>query len=323
MIRRRHHPRRDGDDGSGPAIHAAEAFVHAGYPLVGRGVADRRTGWTTGRGGPSDRSVCALLATAATEDPHQPQRGGTSCLLGRPQGGVSLQSVASRPTICAWMGPSRAPVCPRCWSAWTGLAERASPAGRQRLPCRRWEPASADPVRRQFKDDELQRAEALGADILRLCVEVGGVLTGEHGVGIEKRDLMPVMFDETDLAQQIAHQAAPSTARQLLNPGKMFPTTASLRRLWAAPRLGREAPLPRPAALLMTGALERDMSAAAQRRPNPRCNEELLRPRDEADIVRDILRGRSAPLRHRRSAAASAGWGARPTITSAFCLARP
>src|SRR5690606_8666301 len=41
---------------------------------------------------------------------------------------------------------------------------------------------------------ELDKAEAFGSDILRLCVEVGGVLTGEHGVGVEKRDLMPVMF---------------------------------------------------------------------------------------------------------------------------------
>ena len=52
------------------------------------------------------------------------------------------------------------------------------------------------------KPGELERAEAFGADILRLCVEVGGVLTGEHGVGVEKRDLMPVMFTEADLNQQ-------------------------------------------------------------------------------------------------------------------------
>ena len=45
-----------------------------------------------------------------------------------------------------------------------------------------------------MKEGELERAEAFGAEILRLCVAVGGVLTGEHGVGIEKRDLMPVMF---------------------------------------------------------------------------------------------------------------------------------
>ena len=52
------------------------------------------------------------------------------------------------------------------------------------------------------KPGELERAEEFGADILRLCVEVGGVLTGEHGVGVEKRDLMPVMFSEADLNQQ-------------------------------------------------------------------------------------------------------------------------
>ena len=49
---------------------------------------------------------------------------------------------------------------------------------------------------------EMERAEAFGADILRACVEFGGVLTGEHGVGIEKRDLMPEMFSEIDLNQQ-------------------------------------------------------------------------------------------------------------------------
>jgi glycolate dehydrogenase FAD-linked subunit len=71
--------------------------------------------------------------------------------------------------------------------------------------------------------DELERAEAFGADILRLCVEVGGVLTGEHGVGVEKRDLMPVMFSEADLAQQQRLKCA-FDDKGLLNPGKVFPT---------------------------------------------------------------------------------------------------
>jgi glycolate oxidase len=72
------------------------------------------------------------------------------------------------------------------------------------------------------KDGELAAAEALGADILRLCVEVGGVLTGEHGVGVEKRDLMPTMFDETDLAHQMRLKCA-FDPDGLLNPGKVFP----------------------------------------------------------------------------------------------------
>ena len=69
---------------------------------------------------------------------------------------------------------------------------------------------------------ELDKAEAFGADILRLCVEVGGVLTGEHGVGVEKRDLMDTMFNEADLNQQQRLKCA-FDADGLLNPGKVFP----------------------------------------------------------------------------------------------------
>ena len=68
---------------------------------------------------------------------------------------------------------------------------------------------------------ELERAEEFGADILRLCVEVGGVLTGEHG-GVEKRDLMPAMFTEADLAQQQRVKCA-FDPNHRLNPGKVFP----------------------------------------------------------------------------------------------------
>lgn len=70
---------------------------------------------------------------------------------------------------------------------------------------------------------EMERAEAFGADILRLCVEVGGVLTGEHGVGVEKRDLMPTMFSEIDLNQQQRVKCA-FDPNHRLNPGKVFPT---------------------------------------------------------------------------------------------------
>jgi glycolate oxidase len=73
------------------------------------------------------------------------------------------------------------------------------------------------------KPGQLERAEQFGADILRLCVEVGGVLTGEHGVGVEKRDLMPVMFNEIDLNQQQRVKCAFDPA-SLMNPGKVFPT---------------------------------------------------------------------------------------------------
>jgi glycolate oxidase len=73
------------------------------------------------------------------------------------------------------------------------------------------------------RPNELERAENFGADILRLCVRHGGVLTGEHGVGVEKRDLMPEMFSETDLGVQQRVKCA-FDPESLLNPGKVFPT---------------------------------------------------------------------------------------------------
>jgi glycolate oxidase len=82
------------------------------------------------------------------------------------------------------------------------------------------------------KPGELEKTEEFGAEILKLCVEVGGVLTGEHGVGVEKRDLMPVMFTEDDLNQQQRLKCA-FDAAGLLNPGKVFP------RLHRCAELGR------------------------------------------------------------------------------------
>lgn len=70
---------------------------------------------------------------------------------------------------------------------------------------------------------ELEKAEALGTDILKLCVDVGGVLTGEHGVGIEKRDLMTYQFGENDLAA-MEHIKCSFDPGALLNPGKVHPT---------------------------------------------------------------------------------------------------
>jgi glycolate oxidase len=70
--------------------------------------------------------------------------------------------------------------------------------------------------------EDAARAEAAGNDILRLCVDVGGCLTGEHGVGIEKRDLMTHQFEPVDLAQQMALRSA-FDPKWILNPSKVFP----------------------------------------------------------------------------------------------------
>ncbi len=71
-------------------------------------------------------------------------------------------------------------------------------------------------------EGELALAEEFGNDILRNCVELGGVLTGEHGVGVEKRDLMDEMFTQEDLKQQQRVKCA-FDPQHLLNPGKVFP----------------------------------------------------------------------------------------------------
>jgi len=69
---------------------------------------------------------------------------------------------------------------------------------------------------------EVEKAELAGADILKLCVKVGGCLTGEHGVGVEKRDLMRVQFNETDLAVQMRIKTV-FDPDWLLNSAKVFP----------------------------------------------------------------------------------------------------
>ena len=68
----------------------------------------------------------------------------------------------------------------------------------------------------------LEKTEKFGADILKYCVKVGGVLTGEHGVGIEKRELMCEMFNNNDIQQQVKIKKALDLS-SLLNPGKVYP----------------------------------------------------------------------------------------------------
>src|SRR6056297_537290 len=79
------------------------------------------------------------------------------------------------------------------------------------------------------KPGDLETCEAFGAEILKLCVEVGGCLTGEHGVGIEKRDLMVDQFAPEDLEAQMRIKDVFDPA-WLLNPAKVFPLAASEAR---------------------------------------------------------------------------------------------
>ena len=77
---------------------------------------------------------------------------------------------------------------------------------------------------------QIELTEELGAEILRLCVRSGGCLTGEHGVGVEKRDLMPDQFSDVDLEAQ-ARVKDVFDSKWLLNPAKVFPLAVSGQRL--------------------------------------------------------------------------------------------
>jgi glycolate oxidase len=88
-----------------------------------------------------------------------------------------------------------------------------------------------------------EAAEAAGSEILLACVDAGGVLTGEHGVGVEKRDLMLHQYSETDLEVQSRLKCA-FDFNGLLNPGKLFPTLCRCAEMNAMHVHGGRLPFP-------------------------------------------------------------------------------
>ena len=205
-----------------PAIHAAEAFVHAGYPLDVEALLIIEL---DGPGVEVDELIRRVEAIALG-------CGSTTCRI----------STSEQERLLFWAGRKAAfPAVGRISPDYLCM-DGTIPRGQLPLVLRRMQEMSAKydlRVANVFhagdgnlhplilydanQPGEIERAEAFGADILKLCVEVGGVLTGEHGVGIEKRDLMPAMFSDIDLAQQQRLKCA-FDARGLLNPGKVFPT---------------------------------------------------------------------------------------------------
>jgi glycolate oxidase len=205
-----------------PAIHAAEDFVHAGYPLD------------------AEALLIVELDGPTVECDHLLQRVSEICNANGASGLRVSRDETERLKI--WAGRKAAfPAVGRISPDYFCM-DGTIP--RRRLPevLRRMAELSKQyglRVANVFhagdgnlqplilydanKPGELDAAEAFGADILKLCVEVGGVLTGEHGVGVEKRDLMPTMFSEIDLAQQQRLKCA-FDPDLLLNPGKVFPT---------------------------------------------------------------------------------------------------
>jgi glycolate oxidase len=204
-----------------PAIHAVEAFVHAGYPL----------------------DVEALLIVELDGPPaevdHLIARVET---IARENEAVSVRvSTSEAERLIFWAGRKAAfpavgrispdyycvdPTIPRkrLSDVLTRMSELATKHGLRVANVFHAGDGNLHPLilYDANKPGELAAAEACGADILRYCVEVGGVLTGEHGVGVEKRDLMGTMFNEADLNQQLRVKCA-FDPDGLLNPGKQFP----------------------------------------------------------------------------------------------------
>jgi glycolate oxidase len=204
-----------------PAIHAAEAYVHAGYPL------DVEALLIVELDGP--HAECEHLierVEAIARD-----NGATTCRIS--------QNEAERQIF--WAGrkaafPAVGRISPDYYCMDGTIPRRELPGVLARM--RELSEVYGLGVANVFHagdgnlhplilydanaPGELERAEAFGAAILKLCVAVGGVLTGEHGVGVEKRDLMPEMFNESDLAQQQRVKCA-FDPEHLLNPGKVFP----------------------------------------------------------------------------------------------------
>ena len=215
-----------------PAIHAAEAFVRVGYPL------DVEALLIVELDGPAAEVdlLIARVQQIATDE------GSTSCRA----------SISEAERLAFWAGrkaafPAVGRISPDYYcmdgtiprrklpQVLRAMAEMSEKHGLRVANVFHAGDGNLHPLILYDANapGELERAEEFGNEILRLCVDVGGVLTGEHGVGLEKRDLMTYQFDERDL--ELQHRVKYAFDPQLrFNPGKVFPT------LHRCAELGRE-----------------------------------------------------------------------------------
>ncbi len=207
-----------------PAIHACEAFAHAGYPLDAEAMLIIEV-----EGSPQEqdhllsriRAICeqhnplSLKVSQSAEESLAIWKGrkGAFGAIGR----ISPDYLCMDGTIPT----SRLPDVLR------RIGEMSDAYGLKVANIFHAGDGNLHPLIMFDANDpeSMHKAEEFGADILKLCVEVDGCLTGEHGVGVEKRDLMPVQFTEAELNQQRRIKSAFDPA-WLLNPHKVFPLTA-------------------------------------------------------------------------------------------------
>jgi glycolate oxidase len=204
-----------------PCIHACEAFAHAGYPLdaeamliieVEGSVAEQDA--LLGR----IRDICARFDPISMRVAETPEE---SLAIWKGRKGAFGAVGRISPDYLCMDGTIPTGELPRVLAR---IGEMSTEYGLQVANVFHAGDGNLHPlIMFDANDaDSFRRAEAFGADILKLCVEVGGCLTGEHGVGVEKRDLMTVQFTEAELDQQRAVKSA-FDPDWLLNPAKVFP----------------------------------------------------------------------------------------------------
>ncbi len=204
-----------------PAIHACEAFAHAGYPL--------------------DADALLIIEVEGSVAEQDDLLGRIAALC-EPFAPMSLRvSQSAEESLAIWKGRKGAFGAVGRISPDYLCMDGTIPTSQLPLVLRRIGEMSAQyglGVANIFhagdgnlhplimfdanEPTSFEKAESFGADILKLCVEVGGCLTGEHGVGVEKRDLMRVQFTEVELEQQRRIKSA-WDPDWLLNPSKVFP----------------------------------------------------------------------------------------------------
>jgi glycolate oxidase len=204
-----------------PAIHACEAFAHAGYPLDAEamliieveGSVDEQTDMLRRIKEICERfSPISMRVSESAEESAAIWKGRMGAFGGG--GRISPDYLCMDGTIPT----SRLPEVLR------RMGEMSAAYGLQVANIFHAGDGNLHPlIMFDANDSEsFHKAEAFGADILKLCVEVGGCLTGEHGVGIEKRDLMSVQFSAAELDQMRRIKTA-FDPNWLLNPAKVFP----------------------------------------------------------------------------------------------------
>ena len=204
-----------------PAIHACEAFAHAGYPLDAEAMLIVEV---EGSVAEQDALLARLSEICNRHDPislkvSQSAEESAAIWKGR-KGAFGAIGRISPDYLCmdGTIPTSQLPLVLR------RIGEMSDSYGLKVANIFHAGDGNLHPLIMFDANDpsSFHKAESFGADILRLCVEVGGCLTGEHGVGIEKRDLMPVQFAAHELAQQRRIKSAFDPG-WLLNPAKVFP----------------------------------------------------------------------------------------------------